>query len=179
MEATLHPNQQMTSGERNEIIPVTKAEGRPTQSLAKGIVAGLVGGLVATAARSLSEKIYPPVLHAKPEPPLIVAEKTNGHELVVHKPSKDALKWGIGAVSGAAYGAVAEYYPTVTANEGTNFAMTMVALNQDGPLSALGLAPAKPSVEKTAREHSSEIASFIVFGVVTETVRRIVRTALR
>ena len=51
------------------------------KSFAKGLLAGLVGGLVATAAKSLAEKVYPPRTEGQPEPPDVLAEKIAGHEL--------------------------------------------------------------------------------------------------
>src|SRR5438309_11243785 len=89
------------------------------QSLAKGLLAGLIGGLVATAAKSLAEKIYPPRTHGEPEPPEVLAERIAGHELaVMEKAAAESIHWGFGAVAGAAYGAVVEYYPAASAKDG-------------------------------------------------------------
>jgi putative membrane protein len=150
-----------------------------SKSLAKGILAGLIGGIVATAAKSLAEKIYAPRIHGEPEPHELLAEKVAGHELTVVQKnvSTEAIKWGFGAATGAAYGALAEYVPTVTSKDGANFGMALVTLTHQGALPMMGLA-AHPG-EQTAREKTSEITSHIVYGVVTETVRRIVRRLLR
>jgi putative membrane protein len=83
------------------------------------------------------------------------------------------MHWGFGAAAGAAYGAFAEFYPPVTSKQGASFGMALVALTHDTTLPILGLA-AKPQAQ-TTREHTSELASHIVYGVVTETVRSIVR----
>ena len=149
------------------------------KSLAKGILAGLIGGLVATAVKSLAEKIYAPRTHGEPEPPELVAKKGAGHELTVvpKKGAGEAIQWGFGAATGATYGALAEYLPTVTSKDGANFGMTLVTLTHQGALPMLGLA-AHPG-EQTAREKASEMTSHIVYGVVTETVRRVVRRLLR
>lgn len=150
-----------------------------SKSLAKGILAGLIGGLVATAAKSLAEKIYAPRTHGEPEPPVLLAEKVAGHELTIvqRKISSEAIHWGFGAATGAAYGALAEYVPTVTSKDGANFGMALVTLTHQGALPAMGLG-ARPG-ELTAREKTSEMTSHIVYGVVTETVRRVVRRLLR
>jgi putative membrane protein len=148
--------------------------------LAKGILAGLIGGLVATAAKTVAEKIFPPRTHGELEPPELLAEKVaSGHELIVaqKKVSAEAINWGFGAATGAAYGALAEYVPTVTSKDGANFGMALVTLTHQGALPMMGLAP-HPG-EQTAREKTSEMTSHIVYGVVTETVRRIVRRLLR
>ena len=149
------------------------------KSLAKGILAGLIGGLVATAAKSLAERIYAPRTHGEPEPPELLAKKVAGYELTVvqKKVAAQAIHWGFGATTGAAYGALAEYIPTVTSKDGANFGIALVTLTHQGALPALGLA-ARPS-EQTAREKTSEMTSHIVYGVVTETVRRVVRRLLR
>lgn len=156
--------------------PTGKAK-RSGRSLAKGLAAGLIGGIAAVAARSLTKKVYPP--HSKDHPELPHSQST-GHALALRKKISDspALHWGIGAAAGAAYGAVAEYYPQATSKDGASFGMTLAALSQDGALAAIGL-HATPSDEQTTRERSSAMASFVVFGVVTETVRRIVRPLLK
>jgi putative membrane protein len=149
------------------------------KSLAKGVLAGLIGGLIATAAKTVAEKAYPPRTHGEPEPPELLAEKIAGHELTLvrKKAASKAIHWGFGAATGAAYGALAEYLPTVTSKDGANFGMTLVTLTHQGALPALGLAT-RPG-EQTTREKTSEMTSHIVYGVVTETVRRVVRRMLR
>src|SRR3982751_524361 len=93
------------------------------RSLAKGLLAGLIGGLVATAAKSVAEKIYSPRTHGEPEPPEVLAEKVTGHELAVMEKAAaaESIHWGFGAVAGAAYGAVVEYYPAASAKDGATF----------------------------------------------------------
>jgi len=159
-----------------------KAELKQTtrgRSLAKGLIAGLIGGLVATAAKTLAERIYPPRTHGEPEPPEVLAERVAGHKLVgaQKRLPSEAIVWGFGALTGAAYGAVVEYYPTATAKDGAGFGMALSSLTHGTVLPAMGLA-AKPE-EQTARERTSEIATHFVYGVVTETVRRVVRWMLR
>ncbi|HEX3374590.1 MAG TPA: DUF1440 domain-containing protein [Edaphobacter sp.] len=148
------------------------------QSLAKGLLAGLIGGLVATAAKTLAEKIYPPRTHGEPEPPEVLVEKLAGGELVSTKKqfATGAIYWGFGALTGAAYGAVVEYYPPASAKDGAGFGMALSSLTHDTVLPAMGLS-AKPE-EQTARERTSEMATHVVYGVVTETVRRLVRRML-
>jgi putative membrane protein len=148
------------------------------RSLAKGLLAGLIGGLVATAAKTLAEKIYPPRTHGEPEPPAVPAENLAGHELVGTQKefAVEAIHWGFGALTGAAYGAVVEYYPAATAKDGAGFGMALSSLTHGTVLPAMGLS-AEPE-ELTARERSSEMASHVVYGVVTETVRRVVRKML-
>jgi putative membrane protein len=82
------------------------------------------------------------------------------------------MHYGFGAAAGAAYGAAAELYPAATSKQGASFGMALIALNQDNILPAVGLAEKK---SQSRREHTSELISFVAYGIVTETVRRIVR----
>lgn len=148
------------------------------RSLAKGLLAGLIGGLVATAAKSVAERVFPPRTHGEPEPPELFAEKLAGHELagVEKEAAAEAIHWGFGALTGAAYGALAEYYPQATAKDGAGFGMALSSLTHGTALPAMGLS-AEPE-EQTTRERTSEMATHLVYGVVTETVRRVVRKML-
>jgi putative membrane protein len=148
------------------------------KSLAKGLLAGLIGGLVATAAKSIAEKIYPPRTHGEPEPPGVLAENIAGHALVSREKmaAEEAIHWGFGAMTGAAYGALAEYYPSATVKEGAGFGMALNSLTHGTALPAMGLS-AEPE-DQTLREKTSEMATHLVFGMVTETVRRFVRKML-
>ena len=148
------------------------------KDVAKGLAAGLIAGLVATAAKSAAEKIYPPRTHGEPEPPEVLAEKMAGHALAVvpKAVAAESIHWAFGAATGAAYGVLAEFYPAVTARDGATFGMTLMALTHESALPAMGLS-AEPA-DQTNREKSSEMVTHILFGVVTETVRRIVRSRI-
>lgn len=161
----------------SEALHVT--DSRTTEkSLMKGLLAGLIAGAVATAAKSLAEKVYPPRTHGEPEPPDVLAQKIAGREL--SGPAKalaaGTIHWGFGVATGAAYGALAEYFPSATAKDGASFGLTLAALTHETALPALGLGA--EAEDQTPREHTSEMASHLVFGVVTETVRRFVRKHL-
>ncbi len=160
-------------GLRKDVEPL------PDKSLLKGLIAGLVGGLVATAAKSIAEKIYPPRTHGEPEPPVVLAEKVAGHALAETPKAiaAETIHWGFGAVTGAAYGALAEFYPAATAKEGATFGLTLASLTHGSALPAMGLS-AEPQ-QQTTREHTSEIATHIIYGLVTETVRSLVRKLLK
>ena len=145
------------------------------RSFAKGAVAGLIGGVVAILAKNATEKIYPPRTRRESESPTLVPRKDSGKALALKQRStaQQTMHIGLGAAAGAAYGAVAEVYPAATSKQGASFGMALIALNQDRALPLLGrFAKAEP---QTKREHTSELVSFVVFGVVTETVRRVVR----
>jgi putative membrane protein len=148
------------------------------RSLAKGLLAGLIAGLVATAAKTLAERIYPPRTHGEQEPPTLLAERVAGHELTgpQKEVAAETIHWGFGALTGAAYGALAEYYPAATAKDGAGFGMALSSLTHGTMLPAMGLSA--DLEEQTARERKSEMASHVVYGIVTETVRRVVRRML-
>jgi putative membrane protein len=148
------------------------------RSLAKGLLAGLIGGLVATAAKTVAERIYPPRTHGEPEPPEVLAEKIAGHELAVMQKTAaaESIHWGFGALAGAAYGGVVEYFPAATSKDGAAFGMALSSLTHGTALPAMGLSAAPE--DQTTRERTSEMTTHVVYGVVTETVRRVVRKML-
>jgi putative membrane protein len=148
------------------------------RSLAKGLLAGLIAGLAATAAKTLAERLYPPRIHGEPEPPEMMAQKAAGHALdpTTKAIAAETIHWTFGAAAGAAYGALAEFYPAATSRDGANFGMTLMALTHEGALPALGLS-ADPA-DQSNREKASEMATHVVFGIVAETVRKQVRKVL-
>jgi putative membrane protein len=144
----------------------------------KGLAAGLVAGLVATAAKSLAEKFYPPRIHGEPEPPELLSERIAGHPLDpdTGQVAGEAIHWGFGAAAGAFYGALAEFYPAVTKKEGANFGLTLMALTHEGVLPAMSLGA--PPEQQSQREQTSEAATHLIYGVVAERIRSIVRDLL-
>jgi putative membrane protein len=150
----------------------------PAKDILKGALAGLIGGLIATAAKSAAEKLYPPRTHGEPEPPALLAEKLGQprKETGEKKVVEEGIHWVFGAAAGAAYGAIAEVYPQITGKYGANFGMTLMAVTHEGVLPALGLAAPPP--EQEDREKRSEVVTHVVYGVVCETVRALVRKAL-
>ena len=159
-----------------------EANGSTEKDLLKGIFAGLVAGLAATAAKILAERMFPPRTHGEPEPTEAlsnqVSEELTGHQLspAAQAVAAEGIHWGFGAVVGAAYGAIAEYYPAATAKDGASFGAALGGLMHQGALPALGLS-AEPD-DQTLRERTSELSSHVVYGVVAETVRRVVRKML-
>lgn len=144
-------------------------------SLWKGLVAGLVAGVAATAAKTLAEKLYPPRIHGEPEPEELLTERVAGHPLdhTTELVAAESIHWGFGAAAGAFYGALAEFYPAATSKEGANFGLVLMGLTQQGVLPAMGLSA--PAEQQSEREQTSEAATHLIFGVVAERVRSIVR----
>jgi putative membrane protein len=145
------------------------------RSLAKGLFAGLVGGLVGTIAMTFAERLFPAHTHGEQDTSEVIAEHLAGHSLSPANKAiaAEGIRWGFGAAVGAAYGALAEYYPSATTKEGATFGMTLEALTVEGALPALGLGTAPEDL--TTRERASEITSHVVYGIATEMVRGLVR----
>jgi putative membrane protein len=157
---------------------ISKPLSTSTKNLLKGALAGLVGGLIATAAKSAAERIYPPRTHGEPEPNALLAEKLGASraETKGKKAAEESMHWAFGAVAGAAYGVMAELYPAVTAKNGATFGMALMTVTHEGAIPALGLGASPENQEP--REQRSEMATHIVYGVVCETVRNVLRKAL-
>lgn len=147
-------------------------------SIWKGLVAGLVAGVAATAAKTLAEKFYPPRTHGEHDPDEVLSERIAGHHLddSTRAIASESIHWGFGAAAGAFYGALAEFYPAVTKKEGANFGLTLMALTHEGVLPAMALSA--PPDQQSEREQSSEAATHLIYGVVAERVRSLVRSML-
>jgi putative membrane protein len=148
------------------------------RSLVKGLAAGLIAGLAATAAKSFAERVFPPRVHEEQKPTEALAETVVGHPLDHETKARagKAIHWGFGAAAGAAYGALAEFYPAATDKEGATFGLALMALTEETALPAMGLADA--AEDQTARERTSETSSHLVYGLVAERVRCFVRGLL-
>lgn len=151
-------------------------------SLAKGMLAGLVGGVVATAAKTLVERIYPPHPQDQTEPEHVVSQQISegltGQSLSPRAEAiaGESIQWAFGALAGAAYGALAEFYPAATSKDGASFGVALGSLVDQGALPALGASA--PEEEQSLRERTSNFSSHVVYGIVTENVRRFVRKLL-
>lgn len=136
---------------------------KPRKSLAKGLLAGLAGGLAGAVAMTVAERFLPQPASREPEP----TEK---------KIAIQTVRWGFGAAIGAAYGAIAEYYPAATSKQGATFGMAVEALANDGALPALGFLVKPPDAPALTRANG--ITSHVVYGVTTEVVRGFIRKRL-
>jgi putative membrane protein len=150
------------------------AAGNKHKSLAKGLLAGLIAGLAATAAKTLAERIVSPQPKHDPVPPASKPTMSKTEDALARARQSEAFRWGLGAAAGATYGALAEFYPEATSRVGANFGLALEALSHEGALPTFGLAAAATEAH-SAREQGSEIASYLVFGVTAELVRRLVR----
>jgi putative membrane protein len=151
----------------------------PGRSVSRGLLAGLAGGVAGTIAMTFAERMFPPRSEEdEQEPTELLAEKVAGHELSpeTREVAAEGIEWGLGIAAGAVYGVLAEYYPAATSKDGTSFGIAMEALTHEKALPALGLL--RPKEDQSMRERASEMTSFVVYGIATETVRRFVRKRL-
>jgi len=141
----------------------------------RGALAGLMGGIAGSAAKLLVEQIIPPREEWKAAPPGLLAEKVAGHPLVKtdRGVAKRGIHWSFVPLIGAAYGAAVEYEPELTVRHGAAFGLGLTGISHKHLLPLLGM-PA-PADEEPRQERFREVASHVVYGVVTETVRKMIR----
>ncbi len=158
----------------------------------KGLVAGVAGGILASflmeqfqaawsaaAAAMRSEKKRggrgdPATVKAAN----LVSEKVTGRKIPRdYKPlAGEAVHYGMGTGSAAVYGVLAEVAPVVTTGDGVAFGSGLWLLADELAVPAAGLS--KSPKEIPVMTHLYALASHLVYGWITETVRRAIRRAL-
>jgi hypothetical protein len=161
-------------------------------ALAKNVVAGVIGGLVASWTMEYFQRALGRIneemgganggggqQHRKPqsEPATYkvggaVAETITGEEVPrEHKPTAGALvHYAFGGAVGAIYGAAAARTPDVTAWGGLPFGATVWLIADEMGVPVAGLS--KPPTEYPLSSHVSAFATHLVYGATTECVRR-------
>ena len=156
----------------------------------RGALAGAVAGLVGAYAMERFQAMWSETERrarpkqtagaAKDEPSTVkAAERLT--ETVFHselpeeiKPvAGEAVHYGMGMLSGAIYGAVAEVLPFVRAGNGLIFGALLWWVADNTAVPAVGLSK-RPSAYPPST-HAYALSSHLVYGFVTETVRRILR----
>lgn len=163
-------------------------------SVWKGLAAGLAGGLAAAWVMNQYQKGWSKVAaagngHPRPsgKTEASATEKTASAiaENVFHqklpenqkKPASSAVHYILGSAIGAAYGVTAEFAPKTTIAAGLPFgaAVWLGADEVAVPLLHLG-----PSASDTSLStHAYALSSHLVYGAVTDGIRRLVRRAWR
>ena len=82
-------------------------------------------------------------------------------------------EFAFGILCAGVYGALAEYVPPVTVGFGTVFGAVLFAGASEAVLPAIGFVP--PPQDRTAVEHLGGLSGNVVYGAVTEGVRRLLR----
>jgi uncharacterized membrane protein YagU involved in acid resistance len=159
----------------------------------RGMIAGLVGGVIAAGAMSVVHKGLVGIIPATRQP---APEANQQDEDATVKVAAGITRWllrrplpedrkplaghvvhyAFGGGVGALYGAVATVAPRVTAAVGLPFGVAVWLGAHVIAVPALGLA-APPTRQSPAKE-AMEFFLHLVYGVLTETVRRLVHRAL-
>ncbi len=159
----------------------------------KGLLAGVAGGLLASFLMEQFQAAWTAASDAmssskkrggrNPDPTTVkaanlVSEKVTGRKIPAgYKPiAGAAVHYGIGASSGAVYGVLAEVAPVVTIGDGAGFGTGLWLLADELAVPAAGLSKSPKEIPLTT--HVYALASHLVYGWITETVRRAVRRAL-
>lgn len=168
-----------------------RGNGNVEGDLLKGLAAGVIGGLVGTWTMSQFQNLLTKLSDdgessdsgGGDEPATVkaaeaVSENVFGHELAKsEKPAAgEAAHYAMGAASGAIYGVMSEFAPTVTVGAGIPFggAVWLIADNITVPVLGLSKAP----TEYPLSTHAYALTSHMIFGLTTEIVRGAVRRAL-
>ena len=161
--------------------------------LMKGLLAGVAGGLLASylmeqfqaAWSAASDAMRHPKMRSgrKPDPATVRAANVISEKVIGRKLPRDyksvageAMHYGMGASSAAVYGVLAEVAPIVTIGNGVGFGTSVWLLADEMAVPAAGLS--KPPKEIPLATHIYALASHLVYGWITETVRCAVRRAL-
>lgn len=144
----------------------------------KGALAGLIGGIVATGVKTLAEEVFPPRPSDAVSPPVIAAQKVWGEERVEGREDafEEAIHWTFGALTGSAYGALAEALPAASTGYGVPFGAALFTLTHGTTLPLLGLegGPFKIPLGRQA----NELTTHFFYGVAADLTRRGVRRLL-
>ena len=171
-------------------------------NLARGIVAGIAGGLLASwVMNEFMANLGPPLQKAvqgiddsteqkqpegndKPDDATmktadaVVSAVTGGRHLSHEGREKGGpiVHYAFGALMGAVYGAVAEEMPAATIGFGTAFGAALFAGADVVAVPALHLS--EPITSEQIPSLATPFAAHLVYGAATETVRRLVRALL-
>jgi uncharacterized membrane protein YagU involved in acid resistance len=164
----------------------TKTDKSNGARIARGLVAGVVGGAVASFAMDRFQAMASPLLPSSggdSEPATekaadAVARGVTGHAIPdADRPlAGQAVHYAVGIALGAAYGIVAEFRPSVATGCGTAFGLATATILDDAAVPATGLG--SPPWDAGIASNLYSYASHIVFGGVNEIVRRQVAETL-
>lgn len=160
--------------------PHTKTDESNAARIARGLVAGVIAGAVASFAMDRFQAAASPLLPSNgsdSEPATekaadaVVSGVTGRKVPDADKPlAGQAVHYAVGIALGAAYGVAAEFRPSVTTGFGTAFGLGTATLLDEAvvPATGLGSAPWDAGVASNLYSY----ASHLVFGSVSEIVRR-------
>jgi putative membrane protein len=150
--------------------------------VARGVFAGSIAGIIASYAMDKFQALASPLLPSSgdeedAEPATqkaadAISLRVAGRKVRdADKPlAGQSMHYAVGIGLGIAYGVAAEFRPSVTAGYGSAFGIGTATLLDEGAVPALGLGDAPWKADVAPNLYS--YASHIVFGGVTELVRR-------
>lgn len=165
--------------------------------VAKGAVAGIIGGLVASFVMSEFQALVSKIAEDKKKPnkkktekekeddepatakaATAISEGVFGHTLTKKekKIADPAMHYAMGGASGMMYGVAAEILPLSTVGAGFPFGAAVWLIADNVVVPALGLS--KPITEFPLSTHLYGLSSHLVYGLTTDLVRRGVRRLL-
>lgn len=149
------------------------------QNIWKGVLAGAVAGLVATAIKTVWEEALPARPANRDSPPVVLAERakeeavgenlTKSEKPIVEK----SLHWAFGTSIGAVYGGVVEVLPATQKGLGGLLGTALYGVTHGSVLPMMNTEPWP--LKQPLKFATSEFASHILYGVVVEFTRRQVR----
>lgn len=152
----------------------------PTSNLAKGLFAGLLAGIAATAAKTIWEDHFPVRDEDTPTPPAVLANRVSeqsGHGPLTEDEkatAETAIHVTFGVGMGMLYGALAEEVPETTAGFGLVFGTAFWAGTHGSVVPGLELEPYPTEVEP--RSYAvNEYLGHLVYAMTLEAVRRVMR----
>jgi len=147
-----------------------------TGIVAKGLVAGLAAGIIATGVKTVWEMNFPVRDESTDSPPVILADRAlqaAGREglSAQQKPRVgNVIHWTFGILVCVTYGVLAQKYPRASAGYGLLFGVALYSLTHATVIPALG---AEPWFFNNVRTFAlNEFTGHLVFGVAAETTRR-------
>jgi uncharacterized membrane protein YagU involved in acid resistance len=168
---------------------------RPSSSkgVLAGLIAGAVGSWVMNGFQAALGKLQSAAQHAgqseagssqgdaeEQEPANIkaaaaISKTVFRHELKSEQKSTagSVVHYSFGAVVGAGYGLLVEYWPTLSSADGLLFGSLVWAAADETVVPLAGLS--KPPQKYPVTTHASALAAHCVYGVTTEFVRRALR----
>jgi len=152
----------------------------------RGLVAGALGGIVGTFAMGQFHTLFQnPATSSsqESEDSTVKAASAISQAVFDHKLTPEEKKiagpvmdYAFGTSMAAIYGAVAELLPHARAGYGMAFAATVWLGAHVITVPALGLS--EPITRSTPASEGIELGAHLVYGVVTEGIRRLIRRAI-
>jgi uncharacterized membrane protein YagU involved in acid resistance len=152
----------------------------------RGVIAGLVGGVIAAGVMSLAHKglARPQTAPAEQQDDATIKVANGIARWLLGRPvpedrkplAANVVHYAFGAGVGAVYGGAAELVPRVTMMLGVPFGLAVWLGAHVITVPALGLA--EPPTRQPRSKEGLELLLHVVYGVVAETVRRLLRRVL-